>query len=183
MGRIIRKTVSVTAAGLPAGYAAGGSVGANTATMTLPGNVVGVGRIRSCNFSITPASANFVSTGATFNVWVWKLADAPAAVADAATIAVTAAHQMNSIARFVATGTAMLGPLGTTVVGTSAAIELNDVVGIAEGAAFDFGFDGLALTADRTFSVQFQATGTWDPGVAATIAQTLAAVFDIEIFA
>jgi hypothetical protein len=181
MGKKVVLTGSVTAAGLPAGYAAGGSVGANTITMSLPAGVIGRGRLRDCVLGITPASGNFVSTGATINVWVWKNGDQPAAVADAATISTTPAVIGNQVALFQFTGTSALGPLGTTVAGTSQAQHMVPANHGVQGAPFDFAADGLALTADRTFSVQLQCTGTWDPGAAGTIAQTVAVYITAEL--
>lgn len=181
MGQKLRLTATVTAAGLAAGYAAGQSIGAGPISLSLPAGVGRCGRLLDCHVGVTPASGNLVTTGLVGNVWVFRSINAPAAVADAAALDLTAANQTLAVARYNFVAANWLGPTGTTAAGASGAQGMVEAEKGNEGAFFDFAPDALLFTAVPTFSVFVQAGGTWDPGGAGTIAQTVIVHFDVEL--
>jgi len=182
MGQIIRLTSTLTRASSVTQYTAGDLVtdaGPSLFTFTLPNGVSPQGRILACSLVVVPASGNLVITALDGTVYVWKSADALAAVADNAAYSVTGAYMNKVEGYFNFVNTAWRNPLGALTASTDGWQHMTPVNHGVSGAPFSFkDGDALAIDANRTFSAAMQVTGAWNPGA---VAQAITMHLDLEL--
>jgi hypothetical protein len=177
VGKIIRLHKSLTRASSATQYTAGDQVCAAAFDFALPEGM-SQGRILSLGLDIIPASGNLVITALDGFMWMWKSADAPAAVADNAALSLTGGQMTDNVARFAFSNGAWINPLGALTASTAGHQHMTPASHGVAGAPFSFDNDGLAFNAARTLNGLIQITAAWNPGA---VANVFHAHLDIEI--
>jgi len=191
MSRIITLRSTITGLGLAAGYAAGEEISDNqtAGSVVLPTfNLSGFTRgfILGAALDLTAASGDVVTTGADFELLVFKTASAPAAVGDNTTNPIAAAVRTTAVGSFRFDDTGWTGPLGTVAAGTSQYQKVPATVvmplatpalqSVYVGYPFEF-----KRGETESLTATLRALATWDPGGAGTIAQAFGITLDILI--
>jgi len=191
MSKIITLRSTFTAVGAAAGYTAGDEVSssATAGSVVLPTfNLSGFTRgfILGAALDLTPASGNVVTTGADFELLVFKTDIAPAAVGDSAALSIAAATRALVVGSFRFDDTGWTGPLGTVAAGASQYQKVPATVvmplatptlqSVYVGYPFEF-----KQGETETLTANLRALSTWDPGGAGTIAQAFGITLDILI--
>jgi hypothetical protein len=191
MGKIITLRSTFTAVGLAAGYAAGDEVSnhATAGSVVLPTfNLAGFTRgfILGAALDLTPASGDVVTTGADFELLVFKTDSAPAAAGDSAALSIAAATRALAVGSFRFDDGGWTGPLGTVAAGASQYQKVPATVvmplatpalqSVYVGYPFEF-----KQGETETLTANLRALATWDPGGAGTIAQVFGITLDILI--
>jgi hypothetical protein len=191
MPRIITLRSTIVGLGLAAGYAAGEEVSDNATagsvvlpTFDLSGFTRGF--VLGAALDLTPASGNVVTTGADFELLLFKTALAPAPVGDNTTNPIAAATRATAVGSFRFDDTGWTGPLGTVAAGTSQYQKVPATVvmplatptlqSVYVGYPFEF-----KQGETETLTATIRALATWDPGGAGTIAQTFGITLDILV--
>ena len=189
--KLITLRSTFTAVGAAAGYTAGDEVSssATAGSVVLPTfNLSGFTRgfILGAALDLTPASGNVVTTGADFELLVFKTDIAPAAVGDSAALSIAAATRALVVGSFRFDDTGWTGPLGTVAAGASQYQKVPATVvmplatptlqSVYVGYPFEF-----KQGETETLTANIRALATWDPGGAGTIVQTFGITLDILV--